>query len=138
MNVLVCLDNKNGMLFAGRRQSTDSALRRRILQLAGENRLWMNPYTARQFSSLPENICVEDDFLSKADRGEYCFVENTDVRPFLGKIEHLILYRWNRDYPSNVKFPLHLFQNGWICKSRTEFAGTSHDVITEEIYGYEP
>ena len=42
MHILVCLDNRNGMLFAGRRQSMDSAVRSRILQLAGENRLWIN------------------------------------------------------------------------------------------------
>ena len=132
--MLVCLDNRNGMLFAGRRQSTDSALRSRVLQLVGESRLWMNAYTAKQFSKLPGNVHVDDDFLCKAGRGDYCFVENTDASLFLNETEHLILYRWNRDYPADVKFPLHLFLNSRICKSKTDFSGTSHDVITEEIY----
>ena len=134
MHILVCLDNRNGMLFAGRRQSMDSAVRGRILQLAGENRLWMNAYTAKQFPELPGNVCVDDAFMCKAGQGDYCFVENTDVCPFLDGVEHLVLYRWNRDYPSDVKFPMHLFGDKWMCKSKIDFAGTSHDVITEEIY----
>ena len=39
MNIIVCLDDKNGMMFNKRRQSQDRVLRQRMLELAGEKKL---------------------------------------------------------------------------------------------------
>ena len=133
MYIIACLDNRNGMLFAGRRQSTDRALRKRVLELAKDVCLWMNAYSAKQFEEEAQ-ISVDADFLSRASSGDYCFVENTDIAPYYKKIEGVILYRWNRDYPSDTKFPVALFESNWIRVSRADFPGCSHETITEEIY----
>lgn len=133
MNIAVCLDDKNGMLFCGRRQSKDRYLRQQLLQLAQPNALWMNSFSAKQFEQ-GDAIEVAEDFLERAPQGSWCFVENTDVIPYKGKIEQLAIYRWNRLYPSNVKFPVEAFcQNLQPISTRT-FPGHSHDEITEEIY----
>jgi len=134
VKIIVCLDDRDGMLFAGRRQSKDSLLRQRVLELIGEPPLWMNTYTAGQFTEAAEKLCCDEAFLEKAATGEYCFVENTDISPYADQIEGVIIYRWNRAYPSDVKFPVELFAQRWHKVSCREFAGSSHESITEEIY----
>ena len=133
MNIAVCLDDKNGMLFCGRRQSKDQYLRQQLLQLAQPNGLWMNGFSAKQFEAGDE-ILVAEDFLETAPQGQWCFVENMDIVPYKDKIEYIALYRWNRHYPSDVKFPLEAFSDRWRLVSTRTFPGHSHDEITEEIY----
>ena len=132
MILIVCIDNKNGMLFNRRRQSQDRILRARILQLTTQSRLWMNAYSAKQFDISAPQICVAEDFLSQAAPGEYCFLENPVPSNLLEQTEQVILYRWNRDYPADVYFTLDL--SGFQLRQTTDFAGSSHKKITEEIY----
>lgn len=134
MIVIVVLDERGGMLFNQRRQSQDRILRDRILSMSTGSKLWMNHYTEKQFedaSNCP-HINVSDDFLSEAGPGEYCFVENEPVAPFLPWIEGLVVYRWNRKYPGDQKFDLSL--DGWQLQSTADFPGSSHEKITEEVY----
>ena len=133
MNIAVCLDDKNGMLFCGRRQSKDQYLRRELLQLAQPNVLWMNSFSAKQFED-GDAIQVSEDFLELAPQGQWCFVENMDILPYKEKIEYLAIYRWNRHYPSDVKFPVEAFCDAWQLVSARSFPGYSHDEITEEVY----
>lgn len=49
MKIIVCVDNQNGMMFNHRRQSQDRVLRKRILELTGGKKLWMNAYSQKQF-----------------------------------------------------------------------------------------
>ena len=60
MNIIVCLDDKNGMMFHQRRQSTDRELRKHVLRFVAEGQLWMSPYTSSQFSELPDGVKVEE------------------------------------------------------------------------------
>ena len=112
MNIAVCLDDKNGMLFCGRRQSKDRYLRQQLLQMAQPNALWMNAFSAKQFED-GDAVRVAEDFLESAPQGQWCFVENTDILSCKEKIEHIAIYRWNRHYPSDVKFPVDAFQDSW-------------------------
>ncbi len=132
MILIVCVDNQNGMLFNHRRQSQDRALRARILARSAHSRLWMNAYSAKQFDPTAPQVTVSEAFLSQATAGEYCFLENTDPAPCLDRLEQVILYRWNRDYPADVRFTLDL--SGFRLHQRVDFAGSSHETITEEIY----
>lgn len=133
MNIAVCLDDKNGMLFCGRRQSKDQYLRQQLLERSKLNALWMNGFSAKQFEA-GDAIQVAEDFLNLAPQGSWCFVENTDVLPHKEKIEYIAIYRWNRLYPSDVKFPVEAFCDSWRLVSTRTFPGYSHDEITEEIY----
>ena len=134
MKLIVCLDDKDGMLFAGRRQSKDVALRQRVLELTKESCLWMNAYSAGQFAEKAAHLRCDEAFLDKASAGEYCFVENRDVAPYAERIEEVVIYRWNRAYPSDMKFPVQLFADRWQRISHVEFTGNSHELITEEVY----
>ena len=131
MIIIVCLDKKQGMMFGDRRQSKDRTLRQRILQMCEGKKLWMNGYSYKQFQEDSGNISVAEDFLDKAGEGEYCFVENVELKPYLKKIEQIIVYHWNRQYPSDQKIDIDLKK--WKRKSIEDFQGNSHKKITEEV-----
>lgn len=135
MIVIVCLDDKNGMMFNGRRQSQDRCLRERIIDMTAGKVLCMNQYSAGQFD-LKNISCVmvRDSFLEEANVGEYCFVENEALAPYETNIEMLIVFRWNRTYPSDVHLDLVLDGSSWRLIETEEFSGHSHDVITMEVY----
>ncbi len=132
MIILVCLDDKDGMMFGSRRQSKDGVLRDRILNDCMGKNLYMNEYSYKMFSENTGNFAVSrEDFLEVAGADDYCFVEDCDVRPYGEKIERIVVYRWNRLYPSTMKF---VFPDGeWRRVSVEEIAGSSHD-ITAEVY----
>ena len=132
MNIIVCIDDAGGMLFNGRRQSKDRILRQQA-GLLGQP-LWMNSYTASQFTDDGIAIMKDEAFLDHAPEDAWCFVENTDLIPFADKIRKIVVYRWNRMYPSDMKFPLDQFVHRWHPVSSREFAGSSHERITEEVY----
>lgn len=133
MDVILCLDDRNGMLFHHRRQSRDRVVIQDILHECEGRKLWVRPYSAALFSRAEEAISVAEDPLKQAKRGEACFVEDLDPAPYEKEIDRWIVYRWNRRYPADVWFSLDL-SRGWKRVSQKEFAGHSHEKITKEIY----
>ena len=135
MIIIVCVDDHNGISFNHRRQSMDRKLRDYILKMCKNEKLWMSPYSFKQFAHCDKkNIYVDENYLDKAERGEYCFVENKKVLSYESLIEKIILCRWNRLYPSDMKFDISLNDHSWNCISIDEFSGNSHDKITVEVY----
>lgn len=135
MIIIICLDDNGGMLFNRRRQSQDRFLRQQILTETAGSKLWMNSYSAKQFTEEPAgNIVVDEDFMDKAPPGDFCFVENIGPAAYEEKIEKIILYKWNRKYPGDFYFDIPLEEHGWRLIETDEFAGHSHDKITKEVY----
>ena len=133
MKLIICLDDENGMMFHGRRLSQDRLLRRDILKGLGSGTLWMNEYSAKMFAAdQNENIRVSEEFLRQASGQDFCFVENIPLLAVEPQIEQLIIYRWNRRYPSDQKLDLNLER--WRMTEMREFPGSSHEKITKEIY----
>jgi hypothetical protein len=132
MNLIVCVDKQNGMMFNGRRQSQDSVLRERVLELCSGARLLMNEYSKLQFYEYSD-IIVSDDFLQQAEPGDYCFVEDGTLPP-LEIIESIFIFNWNRQYPADITFDFDFKANGFKCQKKEEFAGSSHKKITLTIY----
>lgn len=139
MIVVACVDNNMGLLFNKRRQSQDKVMRERLLQRCAGCKLWMNAYSFNMFkvqAADPNvNICVAEDFLQQAATGDYCLIENTDPANYIDKIEQIILFCWNRDYPADFYFNVPLQAKPWRLLSSEDFCGTSHEKITEEVYG---
>ena len=134
MKLMVCLDDRGGMLFNRRRQSKDKAVRADILSLTADSKLWMNGYSAGQFSPEQSNIIVDEEFLEKAGEQDYCFAENVDISAYAEKVSRVIVYRWNREYPADVRFPAELFCHRWKKVCQDDFPGNSHECITREVY----
>ncbi|MDO5418331.1 MAG: ribonuclease Z [Lachnospiraceae bacterium] len=137
MRLIVCIDEKDGIRFNHRRQSRDKVLLEDVLELAGGSRLWMNAYSAGLFwqygleRPLKEQVC--EDFLMRAEAGDYCFVEQGGFEDCLDEAEQVILYGWNRHYPADVHFDRSRLA-GWKLEETREFAGSSHEKITREVY----
>ena len=129
MQVIITVENRNGMLFNHRRVSRDQKVSERILAYCKEKKLWMNAYSAKLFENNPQ-ICVSETFLEQKDA--ICFVEDQDVTPYLPEIDTIILFHWNRDYPADVFFEVDLSK--WRLEERKDFSGYSHEKITKEIY----
>lgn len=131
MRLVVCVDDRGGMSFGGRRQSQDRVLRARIVESAKGRRLWMNAYSAKQFSEF-DGLFVDESFLRRAEEEDVCFQELGDVD--LRGVSRLTVYRWNRHYPSDKTFPCDPEACGFRRVSTVEFAGSSHEKITEDVY----
>lgn len=129
MQVIITVENRNGMLFNHRRVSRDQKVSERILAYCKEKKLWMNAYSAKLFENNPQ-IRVSETFLEQKDA--ICFVEDQDVTPYLPEIDTIILFHWNRDYPADLFFTVDLSE--WNRIHQEEFAGKSHDKITMEVY----
>lgn len=132
MILVTCVDDNLGMLFNNRRQSMDSVLRERMIKMCAGHRLWMNAYSRKQFDAAAGGITVDDAFMDKADADDYCFAENISIKPYEKQINKIVLYKWNRVYPADLYFDIDL--SGWQLSASSDFAGSSHDKITEEIY----
>ena len=132
MIAVVCVDDRGGMLFNRRRQSQDRVLREDLLALAAGRPVWMNGYSVAQFGPAAGDLREAEDCLDRAGPGELCFVETADPAPWLERMEGLVLYRWNRRYPADLYCTVPL--DRFVLDSRAEFAGSSHDVITREVY----
>lgn len=134
LNVIVCVDDRDGMMFNERRQSRDSAVAADIISLCGDHKLFMNDFSAKMFSKYGfSDAVVSEDFLKKAASGDCCFVENCSLKPVSEKLEQVVIYRWNRSYPADLYFERELIK-GWKLKEIIEFEGSSHEKITREIY----
>ncbi len=133
MIIIACVDDKMGMCFNNRRQSQDRLLRRRLLGIASGGVLRMNGYSARQFEpEYAESISAAENFADLAGAGDYCFFENQSPKKYADAAEKLILFRWNRRYPGDMFFDIDL--SGWRLESASDFPGSSHEKITEEVY----
>ena len=77
---------------------------------------------------------MDDDFLQEAVDGDYCFVEDTALKPYERWIEKIIVFRWNRAYPADQHFDIDLCGGNWKLSTSDDFAGHSHERITMEVY----
>ena len=134
MNIFVCLDEKGGMMFNKRRQSSDCIVRQDILRTIGEQPLYMNAYTAKQFTEECENIVIAENPFGLATEDAFVFVENIHIHDYIANIKKIIVYHWNRAYPADFFLDIDLTSSDWNIVTSEEFEGNSHECIRKEIY----
>lgn len=131
MKLIICCDKNCGISFAGRRQSSDSAVRKKIYEIIGDQKLYLNSYSAGRFEST-EQLFISESFISDMKNGDFCFAENTV--PDLTLFDEIYVFNWNRDYPADrylaIKPPFKKIKS-------TSFVGNSHKKITLSVYGRE-
>ena len=128
MVLIVCLDLNNGIYFNNRRQSRDREVIKDIAFITKNNNLIMTEYSHKLFENECENIVITDDFKGEYLENDFCFVENEDVQ--LENIKKIIVYRWDKVYPSDYCLNL----EGYHLTSTLEFKGYSHEKIVKEVY----
>ena len=134
MKLIVCLDELGGMMFNHRRQSRDRVVTEDVLRTVGDGRLWMAGYSESLFSDCGRELCISENFLASAAEGDWCFVEDRSLQPYVDRVETLVIYHWNRRYPSDFRFDVDWEREGFVLIEQVEFQGFSHEKITKEIY----
>ncbi len=147
MNIIICLDKNNGIGFNNRRQSRDREVIVDILEVCNNKKLWMNSYSKEMFDEsikvledyekrqellkiIDKNINVDESFLDKVDREDYCFVESGIINDYRECVDKVIVYRWDKVYPQDEMFDIGRYR----INNIKEIKGYSHDVIIREIY----
>lgn len=135
MILIVSIDENGGMAFNHRRQTRDKKQREYLNNILGGKTVYMSNYTAKLFvPDFPDvNCIVDDNYLTKAGETDFVICELDDLSVFYDKIDKLILFKWNRNYPFDVVFPKKITEK--LKKTETkEFKGYSHDLITVEVF----
>ena len=117
MKLIVCVAENQGILFNKRRVSRDEALIKDIISSVPS--LKMAEYSKPLFSNYEYK---EGD--------DYFFVEEEYSN--LNDVDEIIMYKWNRDYPSDTFF--NIDESVFNLSSRNDFTGKSHERITKEIW----
>ena len=134
MKLVLCVDDRGGMLFNKRRQSRDRVLIADLCETIGDAVLYINQYSEELFAAHSMNMIVCESPLSLAGEGDYAFIEKESPRGSLDSVEELILYKWNRKYPYDLEMGFSPEKEGFSLKESSEFVGSSHEKITKEIY----
>ncbi len=132
MTIFLCVDDKNGMMFNKRRQSSDRIVRQKMAEMSAGNTIFMNSYSKGQFVEENINVSVDEVFLDNAGEGDFCFVENVDISPYYNKIKSIVIFKWNKVYPSDRKLDISLLDMNMV--DTFDFEGSSHDRITVEVW----
>lgn len=131
MKLIICLEKNKGMMFFGKRHSQDRELRKKLIEMTDGHKLWMSTYSAKQFAEY-SSIIVDDDYMSKAESNDYCFVE--DKAYSVDGVSEIVLCHWNRKYPSDKFFDIDLKKEGFKKESTEDIKGSSHEKITIEVW----
>ncbi len=127
MILAVCVDDRMGISFMGKRLSKDKLLREKLLDLS-DGKLRMSIYSGKQFGL---GVQAGEDYLTGASEGDWVFAENDEYLAFADQLEQIVLFKWNRAYPADVYFS---FPGDWTMISSEDFPGNSHETITMEVY----
>lgn len=131
MKLAICIDNGGGMLLNHRRQSRDRELVRELCDSLGGARLFSEAFSETVLANVPHTV-ISREAADTLGAGDIFFVECPPIAPLLPYADTLIVYRWNRDYPSDETLDVSL--SGLTRVSSIDFAGSSHEKITKEVY----
>ena len=127
MTLYICLDDRNGLRFNKRRQSRDAAVLEDIrCQLSGN--LLIEAFSEKLIREA-EIPCV-----LHPQTAEDFFLENVPTDEILENCKKVVIYRWNRHYPADVRWNPDLEARGFVLGETVEFPGKSHEKITREVY----
>jgi len=127
MTLYICLDDRNGLKFNKRRQSRDAAVLADI-QSRITGKLLIEPFSEKLIQA------AEIPYVLPPETAEDYFAEDVPSEDILAQTEKLIIYRWNRHYPADVRWNPDFSAMGFSLQESTEFPGTSHEKITREVY----
>ena len=127
MTLYICLDDRNGLRFNKRRQSRDIAVLEDIRsRITGK--LLIDAFSGKLIADagIPDVLPPEE--------AEDLFWENIPTEEMLNACETVVIYRWNRHYPADVRWDPDLTERGFSLAETADFPGKSHEKITREVY----
>ena len=137
MTVAVCISEGGGMLFNKRRQSKDKNATEDMLKQAGEKKILISEFSLPVFSEHPSRVITVSDPIAEAEEDSFVFIENCKISELKSKIKQIYIYKWNRKYPFDFKLDFVPSEEGMHLAETVEFAGSSHEKITRELWKYQ-
>ena len=134
MKIIACLCNKGGLLFNHRRQSRDRVLIQNLSEYIGDGAVFINDFSSSLFLNTEMSAIEVSSPLEAAGEDDFVFVENLSLSGHESKINEMVIYKWNRDYPADFRLDVSPHDLGLSLVETSEFKGSSHDRITREIY----
>ena len=131
MTAIVCVGERGGILFLGRRVSRDIEVSRDIAK--DFQRVCMASYSLPLFSEVDVEAVASDgdDF---RDTNVPYFFESDKINELRQSFTKLIIYNWNRRYPYDTRLDFSPADEGFSLASTSELVGNSHKKITKEVY----
>ena len=132
MIIILTLDDKNAVSFAGKRQANDRTVADYMSNITKDAPLYIKEKSGAFFKNCdtPPTLYTVESF-DNLKNGDVCFMEEVPSTQLMAQAEKLIVFRWNRNYPSMTKERVNL--SGWHLDCSLEFPGYSHDKITMEV-----
>jgi len=127
MILYICLDDRNGLKFNKRRQSRDAAVLADI-QSRITGKLLIEPFSEKLIRD------AKIPYVLFPETAEDFFAEDIPSEEVLARTGKIVIYRWNRHYPADVRWEPDLAGLGFVLQETAEFPGTSHEKITREVY----
>ncbi len=134
MKLVFCVDDRGGMMFNSRRVSRDKNMVSDLAEIIADSVLYIEPYSEELFAETPLNIICSSTLMASAEQGDFAFVERFDPSDFIEFADELIIYGWNRKYPSELKFDKDPEALGFALADVFDFVGNSHEKITRKRY----
>lgn len=133
MTIVVTVSKDFGLLFHQRRQSQDRLQRANLKALIGSWPLYMNAYSYSLYQDFfKESSVVAEDFLDLCPKDGWALIEDQSLQKYISKIDQVILYQWNRSYPSDTWLDISL--DSFQLVEQVDFVGSSHERITRLTY----
>ena len=134
MRLIVCTDNRGGMMFFGKRPARDRYAIDDIIKDAGGKRILIAPYSEKLFAEQGGAYTISQDPLADANENDIVFVEDRSARPYLEKIDSITVYSWDLSYPFDKKFDIDPIAEGFELLEKREFPGHAHDSVKKTVY----
>ena len=128
MIIAACVYEAMGLRFNNRRQSKDRIQMEELFKMSAGT-LRLGEHSAKLLPA--GGAYVGADYLSGAGTGDWCFCEDNEYLEYADSIEEIVLFQWNRSYPADLWFQ---FPGEWKMAESRDFAGSSHEKITVEVY----
>ena len=130
MTLIVCLDQKGGMLFNNRRQTLDYELVNIIAKSFSD--IHISHFSEKYFQGAKCKIS-SNPFLEATEESTV-FLEDTGAIDYIEKIDRLIIYRWDCVYPADTYFDITPKEVGFRLCGKVKFSTKVHADIVKEIY----
>ena len=134
MILITCVDQKNGVAFHGRRQTSDAAVFRDIFKAADNDMYGVEvlEYTQPLWDAFVRAEALPSWHPAFEAESGAIFTELNDCEGYELYYPTVILYRWDKVYPADVILKLDLTKYHLV--EIYEFQGTSHEKVRRETY----
>lgn len=141
MTAIICVDDRDGIMFNHRRVSRDETVTEYIIQIIEHSgrALVLSPYSAKLLAPAAEGRChveIREHPLEVAGPAGVCFIEDgvAELNACPDGLDRVIVFGWGRNYPADEYFDHAAVLSGWELVHQEEFSGKSHENITLEVY----